>query len=277
MQFGKRSLSLDEPRVMGILNVTPDSFFDGGKLYDQQGLIIDSALHKAEAMVAAGADFIDIGGESTRPGAEAPSCQEEMQRVLPIVEALAGNIDAVISIDTSNPELMREAANLGAGLINDVRALRLDGALTAAADSGLPICLMHMQGEPQTMQQQADYESVVDCVADYFDQRISACRAAGIDHQQLILDPGIGFGKTLAHNRALLKATPRFAADYPVLIGVSRKSMIGHILGHDTDGRLIGSLALAYDALMRGASIVRVHDVDETADVVNMFKFMQQD
>lgn len=263
---GSRFLDLSRPQVMGILNVTPDSFSDGGR-YGQR----DAALRHAEAMLRAGATLIDVGGESTRPGARAVSPVEELERVAPIVEAIAAELDVIISVDTSTPAVMRETARLGAGLINDVRSLQRDGALDAAADTGLPVCLMHMRGEPSTMQQDPQYADVVVEVRDFLLERMAACAAAGIVAERIILDPGFGFAKTLAHNLSLFKHLKTLhALGRPLLVGASRKSMIGKVLGHEVGGRLYGSLALAALAVSKGAHILRVHDVAETVDVVRM-------
>lgn len=263
---GSRFLDLTRPQVMGILNVTPDSFSDGGR-YGQR----DAALRHAEAMLRAGATLIDVGGESTRPGARAVSPVEELERVAPIVEAIAAELDVIISVDTSTPAVMRETARLGAGLINDVRSLQRDGALDAAADTGLPVCLMHMRGEPGTMQQDPQYADVVAEVRDFLLERMAACAAAGIVAERIILDPGFGFAKTLAHNLSLFKHLKTLhALGRPLLVGASRKSMIGKVLGHEVGGRLYGSLALAALAVSKGAHILRVHDVAETVDVVRM-------
>lgn len=263
---GSRFLDLSRPQVMGILNVTPDSFSDGGR-YGQR----DAALRHAEAMLRAGATLIDVGGESTRPGARAVSPVEELERVAPIVEAIAAELDVIISVDTSTPAVMRETARLGAGLINDVRSLQRDGALDAAADTGLPVCLMHMRGEPSTMQQDPQYADVVVEVRDFLLERMAACAAAGIVAERIILDPGFGFAKTLAHNLSLFKHLKTLhALGRPLLVGASRKSMIGKVLGHEVGERLYGSLALAALAVSKGAHILRVHDVAETVDVVRM-------
>jgi len=263
---GSRFLDLSRPQVMGILNVTPDSFSDGGR-YGQR----DAALRHAEAMLRAGATLIDVGGESTRPGARAVSPVEELERVAPIVEAIAAELDVIISVDTSTPAVMRETARLGAGLINDVRSLQRDGALDAAADTGLPVCLMHMRGEPSTMQQDPQYADVVVEVRDFLLERMAACAAAGIVAERIILDPGFGFAKTLAHNLSLFKHLKTLhALGRPLLVGASRKSMIGKVLGHDVGERLYGSLALAALAVSKGAHILRVHDVAETVDVVRL-------
>ena len=263
---GSRFLDLSRPHVMGILNVTPDSFSDGGRFAQR-----DAALRHAEAMLLAGATLIDVGGESTRPGARAVSPVEELERVAPIVEAIACELDVIISVDTSTPAVMREASRLGAGLINDVRALQRDGALDAAADSGLPVCLMHMRGEPTTMQDNPEYADVVAEVCEFLHERMAACASAGITAERVILDPGFGFAKTLEHNLSLFKHFPRLhALGRPLLVGASRKSMIGKVLGHEVGERLYGSLALAALALSKGAHILRVHDVAQTVDVVRM-------
>ncbi|MCR4509100.1 dihydropteroate synthase [Pseudomonas sp. 32.2.56] len=263
---GSRFLDLTRPQVMGILNVTPDSFSDGGR-YGQR----DAALRHAEAMLRAGATLIDVGGESTRPGARAVPPVEELERVAPVVEAIAAELDVIISVDTSTPAVMRETARLGAGLINDVRSLQRDGALDAAADTGLPVCLMHMRGEPGTMQQDPQYADLVVEVRDFLLERMAACAAAGIVAERIILDPGFGFAKTLAHNLSLFKHLKTLhALGRPLLVGASRKSMIGRVLGHEVGERLYGSLALAALAVSKGAHILRVHDVAETVDVVRM-------
>lgn len=263
---GNRLLDLTRPQVMGILNVTPDSFSDGGRFHRR-----DAALRHAEAMLLAGATLIDIGGESTRPGARTVSSSEELERVAPVVEAVAGELDVIISVDTSTPAVMREAARLGAGLINDVRSLQREGALEAAAASGLPVCLMHMRGEPTTMQQNPEYADVLVEVRDFLAERLAACATAGIAAERLILDPGFGFAKTLAHNLSLFRRMDSLhKLGRPLLVGVSRKSMIGAVLGHEVGGRLSGSLALAALAVAKGAHILRVHDVAETVDVVRM-------
>ncbi|MDP3847235.1 MAG: dihydropteroate synthase [Pseudomonas sp.] len=263
---GNRVLDLTRPQVMGILNVTPDSFSDGGRFH-----LRDAALRHAEAMLAAGASLIDIGGESTRPGALPVSAEQELQRVAPIVEAIAAELDVIISVDTSTPAVMFEAARLGAGLINDVRALRREGALAAAAATGLPVCLMHMQGEPGNMQQNPLYQDLLGEVHGFFVERLAACAAAGIPAGRLVLDPGFGFAKDLQHNLSLFKHLERLHEfGLPLLVGVSRKSMIGQTLGRDVDQRLAGGLALAALALAKGAKILRVHDVLETVDLVRM-------
>ncbi|PKF70184.1 dihydropteroate synthase [Pseudomonas fluvialis] len=265
---GSRTLDLSRPQVMGILNVTPDSFSDGGR-YNR----IDAALRHAEQMLEAGAAIIDVGGESTRPGAPPVSAEEELQRVAPVVEQLVCRLDALVSVDTSSPALMREAALLGAGMINDVRSLSRDGALQAAAQGNLAVCLMHMQGEPQTMQDSPQYDDVTTAVRTFLADRVAACEAAGIARERLLIDPGFGFAKTLAHNLSLFRHMQALhGLHLPLLVGVSRKSMIGKVLGREVDQRLAGSLALAALAVKQGAHILRVHDVAETVDVLRMLE-----
>lgn len=252
---------------MGILNVTPDSFSDGGAFSS-----VDEALARARQMVEEGADIIDIGGESTRPGAESVSEQEELDRVLPVILALAAELPVPISIDTSKAAVMREAVAAGAGMINDVLALQAPGALAAAVETTVPVCLMHMRGKPRSMQINPEYRDVVAEVGDFFRARIDACETAGITRDRLLLDPGFGFGKTHDHNRILLKNLRQFAAiGMPLLAGISRKSMIGAMLNDaPVEKRLYGSLAAAAMALERGAAILRVHDVGPTAEVVQV-------
>lgn len=263
---GSRLLDLSRPHVMGILNVTPDSFSDGG-LFARR----DAALRHAQDMLTAGATIIDVGGESTRPGARSVSALEELERVAPIVEAISAELDVIISVDTSTPAVMRETARLGAGLINDVRALQREGALDAAYATGLPVCLMHMRGEPGTMQDNPQYHDVVAQVSEFLVERMAACESVGIAREQIILDPGFGFAKDLQHNLSLFKhLSTLHELGRPLLVGVSRKSMIGKVLGHEVGGRLYGSLALAALAVSQGARILRVHDVAETVDVVRM-------
>lgn len=263
---GSRFLDLTRPQVMGILNVTPDSFSDGGRF-----AMRDAALRHAESMMLAGATLIDVGGESTRPGAQVVSVAEELARVAPVVEAIAAELDVIVSVDTSTPEVITESAKLGAGLINDVRSLQRDGALQAAAATGLPVCLMHMRGEPTTMQQNPQYDDVLGAVEDFLRERLAICGAAGIPAERIVLDPGFGFAKTLEHNLSLFRRMPALQVfGLPLLVGVSRKSMIGAVLCREVDGRLYGSLALAALAVAKGASILRVHDVAETVDVVRM-------
>ena len=258
------SLSLERPHVMGILNVTPDSFSDGGH-FNQ----LERAMTHARQMVAEGATLIDIGGESTRPGAPDVSEQEELDRVIPVVERMVAELEVMISLDTSKAAVMREGCAAGAHLINDVRALLEPGALAAAAVANVPVCLMHMQGQPRTMQAEPHYDDLLGEVRAFFDERIAACLAAGIEREQLLLDPGYGFGKTLAHNYQLLAKQEKLL-DYqlPLLVGMSRKSMIGNLLGRSVDERLAGSLACALIGMQRGARIIRVHDVRATMDAL---------
>lgn len=255
------------PLVMGIVNVTPDSFSDGGR-YDRREL----AVAHGQRLVGQGADILDIGGESTRPGAGAVSAEEELERVIPVIEALSTQVDAPISIDTSKPQVMKAAVAAGAIMINDVNALRADGALETAAGLGVMVCLMHMQGEPRTMQDNPRYSDVVADVRQFLADRLDACRSVGIDDPLLSVDPGFGFGKTLAHNLTLLRELERFRElGVPVLAGISRKSMIGAITGRDDpDQRLAGSLAAAVIAALNGAAIIRVHDVAATVDAVKV-------
>jgi dihydropteroate synthase len=268
LHCGSHALDLTQPRVMGILNVTPDSFSDGG-LHAR----VDTAVSRARAMVAEGADLIDVGGESTRPGAAAVTVDEEIRRVVPVVEALAAELPVPISVDTSKPEVMRTAVRAGATLVNDVAALRSVGALETAAALGVSVCLMHMQGEPRTMQRDPRYDDVVGEVATFLAQRIAACEQAGIPRQRLLVDPGFGFGKTLAHNLALLRGLPSLGVlGVPVLVGLSRKSMIGALLDDAPVGeRLHGSVAAALLAVERGAAIVRVHDVGPTVQALRIW------
>lgn len=276
LQFGDSALDLSQPRVMGILNTTPDSFSDGGQHYRNGRLCLDLVLTRAQQMLNEGADIIDVGGESTRPGAAAVSEAEELERVVPVVEVLVRELGAIVSVDTSTPVVMREAAVAGAGMLNDIRALQRDGALHAAAATGLPVCLMHMQGQPATMQEGPRYRDPVDDVKQFLRERVSACEQAGIARQRLVLDPGFGFGKNLNHNLELLRRLPEFAElGCPLLVGLSRKSMLGELLGRDVSERLPGSLALAMAAAERGASIIRVHDVAATADVLKVLRALK--
>ncbi len=251
---------------MGILNVTPDSFSDGGR-YNR----LDAALLHAESMVRAGATLIDVGGESTRPGAAIVSSAQELDRVVPVVEAIAQRLDVVISIDSSSADVMRESARVGAGMLNDVRSFRREGALQAAVDSGLAVCLMHMRGEPGDMQSSARYVDVLAEVRSFLEERMAQCVAAGVERERIVLDPGFGFAKELEHNLSLFKRMDELQVlGRPLLVGVSRKSMIGGVLGKPVSDRLYGSLALAALAVAKGAAILRVHDVAETVDAVRM-------
>ncbi len=272
MQFGNHFTGLSQPQVMGILNVTPDSFSDGGKHAD-----VKQALDHALRMIDEGARFIDIGGESTRPGAPEVSLQEELDRTIPVIEAVAKNAQCVISIDTSKAEVMREAVKAGAGLINDVRALQEPGALIAASETGVPVCLMHMQGQPRTMQNHPTYQDVVEDVTQFLLERAEVCEKAGIAKEHILFDPGYGFGKSLEHNYALVKHLPKLMdLGYPVLVGMSRKSMIGNLLNRKGDERLAGSISLATIVAQMGAQIIRVHDVKETADAVNIVNMLNK-
>jgi dihydropteroate synthase len=260
-----RALVLDRPRVVGIVNVTPDSFSDGGR-YDS----LDAAYAHALRLVEEGADMLDIGGESTRPGADDVDAAEEIRRVVPLIERLAAATTVPLSIDTSKPEVMRAAVGAGAGMINDVFALRREGALDAAAELRVPVCLVHMQGEPRGMQDAPDYDDVVGEVHRFLTDRLFSCELAGIDRRRVLVDPGFGFGKNLEHNLALLRATARFTElGAGAYIGLSRKSMIGAITGReDPRARVSGSVAAAMIAVQRGAVLVRVHDVAPTVDAL---------
>lgn len=259
-----RVLDLSRPVVMGVLNITSDSFSDGGRYRS-----FEAALAHARAMVAAGAAIIDVGGESTRPGAEPVPVQEELDRVLPVIEAMRRELDAVISIDTMKPQVMTAAVGAGAGLVNDVLALQAPGAVAAVAASRAAVCLMHMQGTPQTMQSAPHYDDVVAEVGAFLRQRAETCVAAGIAPDRIALDPGFGFGKTMQHNLQLLAGLSQLAdGRLPLLVGLSRKSMLGKLLGRAVDQRLAGSLALATIAALNGARIIRSHDVAETRDAV---------
>ena len=273
LQFksGDRTVSLKRPAIMGILNVTPDSFSDGGQFHD-----LDQALHHAESMIEEGADLIDVGGESTRPGAEDVSIQLELDRVIPVIEALEARFDTIISLDTSKPQVMREGAAAGAGMINDVRALQEPGALEIAASTGLPVCLMHMQGQPRSMQHSPEYSDVVAEVTQFLIKRRQICLNAGFDASQILLDPGFGFGKDLSHNLALLRGLEQLCAEAPVLVGLSRKRMFGQILGSDSANRVVASVTAALLCVQRGASIVRVHDVQQTAQALEVYRAVNE-
>ncbi|MDP8099016.1 dihydropteroate synthase [Pasteurella atlantica] len=267
-----RLLDLTKPNIMGILNFTPDSFSDSGRFFS-----LDKALFQVEKMLNDGADIIDIGGESTRPNAEIISEQQELERVVPLVEAVRSRFDCLISVDTSKAEVMKESAKVGMDIINDIRALTLPNALDTAAELGLPVCLMHMQGTPQTMQQNPDYDDVVDEVATFLNKRAFACLISGIPQEHIILDVGFGFGKTVEHNYQLLKHLNIFAeSGYPILAGLSRKSMIGAVLDKPVEDRLIGSVAGALLCVQNGAKIIRVHDVKETADALKIWNAMNE-
>lgn len=253
-------------KVMGILNVTPDSFSDGGQFSQ-----IDNALRQAEQMLNEGAEIIDIGGESTRPGAQAVNEAQELERVIPVIEALKQRFDCLMSIDTSKAIVMKEAVMAGAHMVNDVKALSEPGCIEAVAQLNVPVCLMHMQGEPRTMQSNPTYDDVVDDIKAFFVQRITQCTGAGIKPEHICLDPGFGFGKTLEQNYQLLNRLDEFySLGYPLLAGMSRKSMIGNLLNNSVPERLIGSVSCAVIALMKGANVIRVHDVKETFEAIKI-------
>jgi dihydropteroate synthase len=266
-----QTLDLSRPVVMGVLNVTPDSFSDGGRFFDAA-----AAVAHGVRMAEAGAAIIDVGGESTRPGAQAVDGAEELRRVLPVIARLRASTSAVISIDTSKPEVMQAAAASGAGLINDVRALREPGALAAAAVSGCALCLMHMQGSPADMQLAPHYHDVVGEVRAFLAERVAACRAAGVSADRLLVDPGFGFGKNLEHNLTLLRHLREVAPDGPpLLVGLSRKAMLGTLTHRPAGERTFGSVALAVIAALNGARIVRAHDVAATLDALNVVASVQ--
>jgi len=269
LRCGNSSLNIELPQVMGILNVTPDSFSDGGKFSR-----IDVALKQAEQMIADGATIIDIGGESTRPGAKDVAEQDELSRVIPVLTAIKKRFDTIVSIDTSKANVMSEAINHGAGIINDVRALQNEGCLHAVAQStDIAICLMHMQGLPRTMQHNPQYHDLISDIKIFFEQRILACEQVGISSSRLMLDPGFGFGKSIDQNYSLLAKMKEFQSlNLPILAGLSRKSMIGNLLNREVNERLAGSLATAIVAAQQGAQIIRVHDVKETVDVLKVLQ-----
>jgi dihydropteroate synthase len=254
--------------VMGVLNVTPDSFSDGGRFQSRS-----QAVDHAAKMIDQGVDILDIGGESTRPNADPVSVDEEIDRVVPVIEKLRANFDVPISVDTSKAEVMREGVAAGATMINDVRALQAENALSFVAESGTPVCLMHMLGEPKTMQSSPEYADVVADVISFFQVRVEVCKAAGIATENIVLDPGFGFGKTLAHNLELLRSLAEIVEmGFPVLVGMSRKSMIGEMLHRPVDQRIPGGLALAMLARQKGAGIIRTHDVGATVDVLSVLE-----
>lgn len=264
LQLG--TLEFDCPAVMGVLNVTPDSFSDGGRFVAR-----DAALREAESMAAAGAAIIDIGGESTRPGAGSVNAQQELDRILPVIEAIRDAVDTPISVDTSKPDVMRAAVAAGAAMINDVRALQADGALQAAIELKRPVCLVHMQGMPRTMQNDPTYNDIVVEVGSFLRQRVAQCRDAGLNQDLIVIDPGFGFGKTRSHNIELL-ANLRQLQDIgqPLLVGLSRKSMLGELTGRNVDERLPASISAAVLAVMHGAQIIRAHDVAATVDALRV-------
>ncbi|MEC8427226.1 MAG: dihydropteroate synthase [Pseudomonadota bacterium] len=265
----RKGLTFDKPRIMGILNTTPDSFSDGGNVFRDGRVALDDALFKAEQMLADGADIIDVGGESTRPDASPVSLDEELSRVVPVVEALVQRFGAYVSVDTSTPEVMTAACDVGASMLNDVRALQRDGAVQAALATGLPVCVMHMQGQPKTMQQNPAYVDVVTEVYSFLQQRLQQLQQLGFKRDSLLVDPGFGFGKTAQHNLLLLKQLDKFQQlQVPLLVGISRKSIFGQVLGREVHQRLAGSLSAAILAAQKGAGIIRVHDVAETRDAL---------
>lgn len=269
-------LGFTTPQIMAVLNVTPDSFSDGGLLYGDD-VPLQAVIDHASVCIDAGATLLDIGGESTRPGASPVSVELELERVIPVIEALAARFDVLLSVDTSTPDVMLEAARSGAGLINDVRALTRPGALDAAFQTGLPVCLMHMQGTPETMQHNPAYHDPVDEVLDWLMARVDVCLSHGFDRQQLLLDPGFGFGKTLAHNIALFRNLRRFLeTGFPIMVGVSRKSMLGEITGRPIEQRTTASATAAAMAAQAGVAIVRVHDVAETRDAMMVMQTLMQ-
>lgn len=270
LKANNKTLVLDRPHVMGILNVTPDSFSDGGKFNS-----LDNALLQAERMIQAGVSIIDIGGESTRPGAPDVSLEEELARVIPAIKAIRAQFDVWISIDTSKAEVMRQAVEAGADLINDVRALQEPGALQAAAEGNVPVCLMHMKGQPRTMQASPVYDDVLTDVEAFLQERVEACEAVGISKEQLILDPGFGFGKTIEHNYHLLAHLEKFhTLGLPVLAGMSRKSMIFKLLDKAPADCMVASVTCATIAAMKGAQIIRVHDVEDTLEAMKIIEVM---
>ena len=273
---GALTLDLSRPRIMGVLNVTPDSFSDGGQLYRDGRVDTDALLTRAEQMLAGGADILDVGGESTRPGAAAVSEAEELDRVVTAVETVAQHCDTIISVDTSTPSVMRESARCGAGLLNDVRGFQRPQALETAADSGLALCVMHMRGEPDTMQTAPSYSDVVQDIAEFLSQRLADVSGVGIDLDRVIIDPGFGFGKTAEQNFELLARLSELQGiGQPVLVGLSRKSMISSVLDRLPEQRMVASVALALMAVERGARIVRVHDVAATFDALSMWQTMR--
>jgi dihydropteroate synthase len=278
MKLGPAELDLSSPRVMAVLNMTPDSFSDGGELYSDNGQVdLSLALERVNTHLKNGADIIDVGGESTRPGAIPIGINEELDRVVPVIEAITNRFDTIVSVDTSTPVVMAESSKVGAAMINDVRALQREGALNAAALTGLPVCLMHMDGAPENMQKAPGYEDVLQEVCDFLLRRVEICNQAGIDRSNILLDPGFGFGKTVEHNLSLFRGLNKlFALGFPLLVGVSRKSMIGSILDKPVEERLIGSVALAMLAAQSGARILRVHDVVATVDALKILNAVEE-
>jgi dihydropteroate synthase len=278
LQCGSKVLDLSKPAVMGVLNLTPDSFSDGGNVFSKAQVDPNKVLSTVSTMIDDGADIIDLGGESTRPGAKPVSVQEELDRVIPVLNRLTANFDSIFSIDSSTPEVMKEAADAGAHIINDVRALQRPRALQTAANLGLPVCLMHMQNQPKTMQDNPEYRDVLAEVLEFLGKRKQECLDLGMQADQILLDPGFGFGKTLAHNLSLFNGLPTMAKEnHPLLVGLSRKSMIGQILDAEVNDRLIGSVTMAILAAQAiygadGSAILRVHDVKETKQALDIWQ-----
>lgn len=272
LQLGKRVMNLDRARVMGILNVTPDSFSDGGRFPE-----IEDALRWAVSMADAGADIIDVGGESTRPGSDETSLEEELDRVMPVIEGITSRIDIPVSIDTSKPEVMRSAVEAGASMINDVFALRREGAIDAAISTGVPVCLMHMQGTPRDMQMTPIYNTLPGDVINFLADRVEACVTAGLGRNLLVVDPGFGFGKTDQHNLEILAGLGQFAdLGLPLLVGLSRKRTLGNLTGRSADLRAAGGVAAAVIAVQNGANIIRTHDVADTVDAIKLVNAVNQ-
>ncbi|MGQ0442436.1 MAG: dihydropteroate synthase [Methylophilaceae bacterium] len=268
---GNFQLNLNRPYIMGIVNVTPDSFSDGGQ-FDT----IDKAVAHAQDLIAEGADILDIGGESTRPNATPVSLQQELSRVIPVIEALAKQVSIPISIDTYKPAVMQAAIDAGASIVNDARALQENGALEMVANSNAGVCLMHMQGTPQTMQNNPQYADVVGEVSHFLMERIQLCKQAGIAENRIVIDPGFGFGKSRAHNISLIKQLELFTnIGYPLLVGLSRKSVLGQVTGQDVDSRLYASVAASVIAALKGAKIIRVHDVKATMEALKVVAAIQ--
>jgi len=272
---GDRQLDLSTPACMGILNITPDSFSDGSELGEIKNssfeVNLDKVLKRAESMVNDGAQILDIGGESTRPGADEVSSSEELSRVIPVVDALASNLDVCISVDTSAPDVIEEAISHGAHMVNDIRAMTREGAVQLIAESKVAVCLMHMHGQPRTMQEEYSYDDVVSDVLSYLKQRVSDCQNAGISNDRILIDPGFGFGKSVEHNFTLLKNLNQFnSLELPILVGISRKSMLGAVTGKAAKDRVAASVSAATLALTGGANIIRAHDVAPTVDAIRV-------
>ena len=272
LKLANHTMSFDRPRVMGVINVTPDSFSDGG-----QYMLPDQAMQRAEIMVSEGADIVDVGGESTRPGSIEVGVQEELDRVIPVIERISASLDVMVSADTSKPEVMRAAVGAGASLINDIFALRRDGALETMAGLDAGICLMHMQGTPQIMQDAPQYEALPGDIIDFLRQRVAACVAAGVDRNRVLVDPGFGFGKTCEHNLQILEKLAELRVlELPILVGLSRKKLLGDLTGRPTDSRMPAGIAAAVIAVERGASIVRTHDVGPTIDALRVVQAVRE-